>query len=324
MKPRDSSQNPPPNADLDEAVAYWIMRLSAKDCTDAERRVFENWLAQHPLHQQRYDQAQAQWQAMEAFKTMRFPEREAALRYRAAKKTRYFPLATAATVVLALGLTAFDADGWLGSWETYQTEKGGHSSVLLADGSRVELNTESEIQVHFNHWQRHVELIRGEAFFSVAHNAARPFKVQAGVGIIEDIGTQFEVFLKENQQVLVAVEEGSVSVTTSQTQELVAGQQLLYADSGEFSKPTPEEISALTAWRQGQLRFNNRKLADVLEEIGRYHDIRIHVSDPKLAKLAVSGVFKTHNLQGMMNAITLTLPVAGRYENANTIVLEPR
>ena len=327
MKQRETFQESFPQTPHETAI-YWLVRLSAQNCTDEERHKFEIWLAQNPQYPEIYAQAQAQWQAMEAFKAIRFPERDAALRYRAPKKytPRYFALATAATILLALGLTAFDPNGWLGGWETYATEKGEHDSITLTDGSRIELNTDTQVKVHFNRWQRSVELVRGEAFFTVAHNAKRPFKVQAGTGIIQDIGTQFEVFLQPNQ-VLVAVQEGEVSIQTSQNRNLVAGQQIAYANNGDFISLTGEkrrEIPALTAWRQGQLRFNNRRLDDVLAEVARYHDITIHVPDARLAKLPVTGIFKTDNLQGIMNAIALSLPVEGRYENAKTIVLEPR
>jgi transmembrane sensor len=318
MKKHENFQNSPETAE--ETAIYWLLRLSEKNCTQEEKRQFKIWLMQN---QQVYTEVKAQWQAMEAFKTMRFSEREAALSYRVRKKNlpRYALVATAASVLLALGLTAFEADGWLGSWETYTTEKGVQSSVRLADGSYIELNTDTELKVHFNRWQRQVELVRGEAFFAVTHNFERPFSVKARVGIIQDIGTRFNVFLQPNQ-VLVAVEEGEVSIKASQQMRLIANQQIAYSNAGEFIRPVKQDIDALTAWRQGQLRFNNRHLDEVLAEVARYHDISIRVADPSLAKLRVTGVFKSNNLQSILNAITATLPVSGRYENANSIVLE--
>lgn len=310
---------------VEETAVYWVVRLSADDCTEQERREFEAWIVE-PVHQERYAKALAQWQAMDALKSLHFPERTEALRYRAPKKylPRYVSFALAASVLLVVGLTAFiPNEGWLGQWETYRTEKGAFSRITLADGSYLELNTDTKVRVHLNRWMRNVEIIQGEAFFTVVHDENRPFIVEAGNGVIRDIGTQFDVFAQA-EQVLVAVEEGKVSVTTQQTKELNAGQQLTYSKQGDFINVATQEIPVLTAWRKKQLNFYKRPLEQVLTEISRYHAIKIEIQQPKLSKLTVTGVFQVNDLQGILNAIILNLPLKARYQNANTIVLEAR
>lgn len=286
----------------------WLLRIRSENCTATERQAFNSWLEESAGHRQAYETAQAQWEWMEPFKAMNFPARDAALRYRKKPPRRLLVYSAAASLLLALGLTAFMPNGWIGIPHTYIAEKGGRQTVTLADGSSVELNTDSEVRVHFNRWRRDVEIIKGEAFFTVIHNAERPFEVRAGSGRIRDIGTAFEVYIKP-EQVVVAVQEGIVEVQAAEKRELAAGQQLAFSNNGEFQALQGQDVAGLTAWRQGNLVFRNRRLDDVLAEIGRYHDTRIRLQDEALGKLRVSGTFHTAELDNTLSAIATLLPV---------------
>lgn len=299
----------------------WLLRIRSENCTETERQALNAWLEQSASHRQAYETAQAQWEWMEPFKAMNFPARDAALRYRRKPPRRLFVYSAAATLLLGLGLTAFMPNGWLGIPHTYVAEKGGRQTVTLADGSSIELNTESEVRVHFNRWQRSVDLIKGEAFFTVAHDAERPFEVRAGNGRIRDIGTAFEVYIKP-EQVIVAVQEGIVEVQTTGKRELTAGQQLAFNGGGEFQTLQGQDVAGLTAWRQGKLVFRDRRLDDVLAEVGRYHDTRIRLQNETLGKLRVSGTFHTAELDDTLNAIATILPVNIDHVGTHEIVLK--
>jgi len=312
----------PPSPDSVHAQAVdWILRIRSENCPETERHAFNTWLEESASHRQAYETVQAQWEWMEPFKAMNFPARDAALRYRGKSPRRLFIYSAAATLLLAMGLTAFMPNGWLGIPHTYVAEKGDRQTVTLADGSRIELNTESEVRVHFNRWQRSVEIIKGEAFFTVNHDAERPFEVRAGSGRIRDIGTAFEVYIKP-QHVIVAVQEGIVEVQASGKRELTAGQQLAFSNNGEFQALQAQDVAGLTAWRQGNLVFRDRRLDDVLAEVGRYHDTRIRLQNETLGKLRVSGTFHTAELGDTLNAIAAILPVNIDQVGEHEIVLK--
>jgi transmembrane sensor len=312
----------PPSTDSVHTQAIdWLLRIRSGNCTETERHAFNIWLEESPSRRQAYETAQAQWEWMEPFKAMDFPARDAALRYRKKSPRRLFMYGAAASLLLALGLTAFMPNGWLGVPHTYIAEKGGHQTIKLADGSSIELNTDSEVRVHFNRWQRSVEMIKGEAFFTVIHDAERPFEVRAGSGHIRDIGTAFDVYIKPDQ-VIVAVQEGIVEVQAFGKRELTAGQQLAFNDSGEFQALQGQDVAGLTAWRQGKLVFRNRRLDDVLTEVGRYHDTRVRLQNETLGKLRVSGTFHTAELNGTLNAIATILPVNIDHVGEHEIVLK--
>lgn len=242
----------PSSSDSVQAQAIdWLLRIRSENCTEAERHAFSRWREASAGHRQAYETAQSQWQWMEQFKSMDFPARDAALRYRKKSPRRMLKYSAAASVLLALGLTAFmPNDGWLGIPHTYMAGKGEHQSIALADGSSIELNTDSEVRVHFNRWRRNVEMVKGEAFFTVSHDAERPFEVRAGIGRIRDIGTAFDIYIKP-EQVLVAVQEGIVEVQASGKRELTAGHQLAFNGNGEFQVVQGQDVASLIAWRQG-------------------------------------------------------------------------
>lgn len=314
-----------PETAKSEAIA-WVLRLREPACTEADKANFTRWLAQNPLHPMLFEHYQTRWQGLGRFQGEDFPVRQAALSYRPPAR-KYAQtrrrLAIAAMVVLAFGVTAFAPNGWYGWTVAYQTAQGERQTVNLADGSTLELNSATAIRVKLNYWGRAVELRRGEAFFKVAHDASRPFTVTAANGKITDIGTQFDVYLKTGQ-VLVAVQEGSVEVDTKSKRILSANQTLAYNRAGEFLPGTAETVTNLTAWRQGQLVFDNRRLDDVLVELGRYHRTRLQLASPALAKLKVSGSFRTDRLDSSLAIIAETLPIIIQRPSADVVVLKMR
>lgn len=307
----------------DEAVR-WLVRLRSGECAEAEREDFELWLRADEGHRKAYEDVEGHWRWMEAFRTRRFRAREEALRYRPPRRSIRLLAGMGAVALLGASLqfTASGSDGWYGMRTTRVTGRGEHEVVSLADGSTLELNTDTVVKTHINRWRRSVELVRGEAYFSVVHEESRPFEVKAGGGVIHDLGTAFDVRVQP-ERVLVAVDDGSVRVEARDSRVLVAGQQLAYTRSGEFMHVAETPIHDLTAWRRGMVVFRDRPLHEVLDELGRYRDIHVRLAESAPGTRHLSGSFRTDDLDGALRQIAATLSLRLRHAGAADVLLEP-
>jgi transmembrane sensor len=179
--------------------------------------------------------------------------------------------------------------------------------------------------VQYTWTTRSVKLEHGEALFSVAHDAGKPFEVIAANGLIRDIGTRFNVYSQAGQ-VSVTVLEGEVSVTAGQNStphNLTPGQQMSYGSMGQISKIANVDIAAVTAWQKAQLVFKGQPLRVVLEQLGRYHEVTLQVTDPHLQALRVSGVFPSNNLKLALDTIAGALPVKISSPASRVFVINP-
>lgn len=306
---------------LRDQASDWLVRLRSPECNPAERAAFQAWLTRDPRHAQAFAEAEAQWQWMENFKRQSFHARTEALRYRPRRRV-WLRRVVAGSVALWLAVIGFAPYHWLGDEAEYATSKGEHQTVTLADGSRLELNTDSAVRVRFDPWRRRVDLLRGEVFFSVAHEAERVFEVRAGAGRITDLGTAFEVY-RQADRVAVAVTEGRVRVEAQEgRRDLDAQQQLAFDPQGRFLEAPQRPIAELTAWRQGRIIFRDRPLRDVLTEVGRYHAAVLRLAQPALGQLRVSGNFRADKLDAILTTIAMTLPVKAEADGRGGILLK--
>jgi transmembrane sensor len=202
-------------------------------------------------------------------------------------------LATAAVLVLALA-------GWLfatyPSWYGYATDIGELRAENLPDGSTVILNTASRLKVHYDGNERGVQLIGGEALFTVQRDARRPFRVYSDNAVIRVLGTQFNVHRRAHGT-QVAVLDGAVSISDRLTHtappiELRAGSEVEISSSGNIAAITPLNNAKVTAWQQKRLHFKEDTLEEIAAEFNRYNrEARIRLDDPAIADLRLSGVF---------------------------------
>jgi transmembrane sensor len=308
----------------DEAIE-WLIRLSAENCPDDDLQAFELWLKQSPTHRTVYRQMAGRMNWLERVAQSDTQTRTAALQYRPAPqktlKQHKLKLATVASLLIVLGVATFSSEGWYSNSSHYQVARGSHETISLADGSKLEMNTDSEIKVRINHWQRTVEVLKGEVYFSVIHNAEKPFIVTAGAGRSIDIGTEFDVY-RQSDQVIIAVKEGSVRVEANQSRDLIASEAVAYNQNGDFVGLPPNlNIDNVTAWRRGKLIFDNRRLDEVLGEIGRYHKVHLRLDGTQLADNKVSGTFFIDRLEGNLATIANSLNLTVHHESDREIVL---
>jgi transmembrane sensor len=301
----------------DDAAA-WFALTSDRPLDAGEQARFDEWLERSPRHTEEYRALQQIWGAADQLSKERLqallredsptslPRKTAVLRYAVAASV----VAVAVGAALWFGLnTANDYSG------QFATAFGERKQVTLPDGSVVDLNSRTRMEVHFVRGQRQVLLSEGEAMFSVQHDASRPFVVEAGKGRVTVTGTRFDV-RRDPAQTLIAVESGTVKVNGSEnsgdTVVLTAGLGSRVDGSGRVSPASAVNTAAIIAWRTGKLVFNDAPLSEVVEEVSRYRQRPLMVASGKTANLRLTSVFKADDTDSLLRALPSILPVTVR------------
>lgn len=302
---------------------YWVALVKSGECSEEQRAEFDAWLAHSPRHRELYREVSDTWDELNGFVPSISVEIAEARAY-APKSRRRFPLAMAAAVFIILA-----AGVWLlpdpALREIHRTAKGEQKEVHLTDGSRILINTDTELHVRYSKRERMIRLEHGEALFTVASGDDRPFDVMTRGGRIRDVSTEFSV-RRDGEKTSVVVLDGMVIVIAdgvAYPQPLNAGEGVSYRDSGQILQMERVDAVSLTAWKDRQLVLRSKPLEEVAKELARYHDVKILLEDDELSRMKVSGVFDVSDLQGLLDAIEVALPVSSS-RNGRAIMLSRR
>ncbi|MFQ5348707.1 MAG: FecR domain-containing protein [Rhodothalassiaceae bacterium] len=293
-----------------EEATRWFARLRRDHVSDSERAAFEAWRAENLAHRRAYDEISGLWSMMDGLEPQPRP-------LHCRQPGRVPRLAGALVASLLLIVTALYVAGSafdIGPWGLphYRTTLGEQRTVTLRDGSRVHLNTQTDMTVAFYDVERHVRLRSGEALFEVAPDPDRPFIVDAGAGRVHVTGTQFNIRL-DGEAAAVTVIEGHVDVSRrlddhGPSAQLVAGEGVL-VDAAGVSQVAAVDIASVTAWREGRLVFRGTPLRRVVADLNRYFVPEIRIGDPSLADLRLTAVIRLDDRNAILEALEATLPV---------------
>lgn len=328
LPPREGDDGP------EAAAARWLAYLYSGEATDAGRAEFAAWLHAAPAHARAYRQLQQTWRdlavpGVEGFFREAAPPAEAEVvrfearrpRTRAAARTRRGWLAAAA------GLAATVAVG-IGVWraqlydpvtsQVYVTAVGEVRTLALPDGSRLTLAAASQVQTEFARKRRHVDLLRGGAYFDVARDREAPFTVAVAATRVRVVGTRFEVD-RASQHVRVSVAEGVVQVApaavgtphpgTAGGVRLQAGQRVSASVDGRLGTVETFDPAQAAPWREGRLVYRNARLQDVVAEVNRYRTDKIVLADASLAELPITMAVRTDQTGALLEGLAATSPV---------------
>jgi ferric-dicitrate binding protein FerR (iron transport regulator) len=194
-------------------------------------------------------------------------------------------------------------------------KKGQRGSVTLSDGTLVSLNSESSITLpdRFKSDVREVYL-NGEAFFEVAKNEEKPFKIYVNGTVIEVLGTSFAVrAFPDDESVRTTVVEGLVSFR-SQDEDISEGVLLSAGDLGEFnlkrkkiSKELIENLDPYISWKEGYLTFEQASMTEVRKQLERKYDIEVVFEDSNIELLELTAELKSRSLRNVLETISLSL-----------------
>lgn len=310
-----------PGADLAQAerqaireAAFWYARLASGTGTAADQRDWQRWHDADPVHRQAWRRVEA---VRERFAGVPGPLAGATLRD--SIRTRRQVLSGLALLVSATALGGLGWHSGLGRHllADYRTTVGERRTFTLADGSRLQLDTDSAVSVLFDGERRLLRLEAGALLVDTGTDPhGRPFHVQTPHGWVRALGTRFTVRL-DPQSSLVAVLDKAVEVqprSGGARQRLEAGEQLRLTASA-LSRPQPNDPS-VGAWAQGSLIVIDRPLSEVLDELTRYRHGWLRC-DPQIAGLKVSGAFPLDDtdraLAALENAFSIQVVRRTRY-----------
>lgn len=299
-------------------AASWIARLHGPSRTPRMERDCLEWQQRSAAHRLAFERCTDTWQDVaqislaNAFAGSSKVQADSAVD--GLLRSRW-PTALAAGVLLSA--IFLSVQFWLGMG-LHSTGLGEHSLVVLDDGTRVSLNTDSRVRVKMGNERRTVDVERGEAYFEVAKDARRPFVVRAGRSEVVAVGTVFSVRLgtggaKPDAAVAVTLIEGVVTVQATRGSGQPAAKLLvlqpgervrMVGGDGAGGSVLSEQVDRprlepLVAWKRGEAVFDDVPLSDAIAELNRYNRIPVViVGDPTIGKLRISGVYRTGDTAG--------------------------
>ena len=330
---------------MGQAVA-WFVRLRDEPVSAEDRFAHAEWLADDPEHARAYAVLERDWMELGGLEERARPKLDllslAHARTRRSRALAVGGLSVAASVLVGvLVALQFDSTTTTARFETLKAEQ---RRISLPDGSRVHLNTDSQVDVRFTAQSREVTLERGEGLFDVNYDPHRPFIVRAGMTGVIAVGTRFAVHL-DGEDVTVTVVEGRVAVMPTGSDlasgdlggasattgngggESVPGRLLLEPErqarlgpDGQVKSVEAVVADNVTAWRTGRLVFDNAPLREVARQLSRYSPTGIRVA-PGVPNHPVTGIIQIRSARSMVDLLSEVVPVHAVRESSTLTVL---
>ena len=295
-------------------AADWFARLGARSVTNGDVANFDAW-RRDPRNDAAYAKIEALWRKAERLKGD--PEIEAvadAVVHPKAPPPPTKPVSglklppatvkwTGLGILICVAAVLASQPIWRGA--LYVTDAGEQRVVGLSDGSQVRLDTRTRLRVRFSKTARTIELERGQAFFTVAHDAARPFLVDAGDTEVRAVGTRFDV-RRDHQDVRVVLVQGVVEVRdetapSSPPVRLQAGEELTPEATGMTRRLA--DVEAATGWTQGRIVLRSVPLSQAVAEVNRYSRDQLELEPGPIGATEVSGVFDAGDTEAFLAAV---------------------
>ena len=282
-------------SDIKSEAAAWAVRVDAGPLDEARRLELEAWLAGDPRRRGAFLRAQAGLRLLDQSRVVSkvVPAPTARTTRRARGFAGVSPRAGWALAAMAAGLGAVVL--MLPAFDGFRTEVGEQRRVALRDGSVAMINTDSSVGVRLAKHQRRITLRRGEAWFQVAKDHARPFVVDAGPVHVRATGTAFSV-RREGDDARVVVTEGTVLAWRDGALvpplAISAGHEAFLAGNApQPPEAKPSRTEDVLAWRRGEIVLDGGTIASAVEEFNRYNTRKIVLRDPAVGRRTIVGYF---------------------------------
>lgn len=333
---------------IEEQAGAWVIKLDGdSELSRSEQLALKEWMGRGPAHREAIKSLAQFWGKMNVLTELSMPQQQSQQDQEilsSSRKSDWLQLFGSKFTALAFSLCLMAGVFWLQLDPSHSTDNGLYATavgqqqtIMLNDGSELQLNTNSQIKIHYSRGYRDIYLLQGEAHFTVASNKNRPFRVLAGRGLVRAIGTAFSVYL-DHDNVEVMLTEGRVALqlrqpdnistdsvvssgkmaeapaTIRELGQLTAGQtaviKSVVSDSGvgasieaSIDELDPQDMARKLSWRKGFILFKGTPLDQVLEEVSRYSQISIELTDPAMAAIKIGGQFRVGEVDAIFESL---------------------
>lgn len=315
---------------IDATAADWIARLDRGPLSEEETQALEAWLGGDARRRGALLRAGAlslQSESAQAlgpdFDAAQFARAEVPAPHNPVTRRRMLAwtgaggLAAASLAVLVVSVRPAAA---------ITTGLGEIRLVTLDDGSTIVLNTQSSMRVRYSDTIRRIELLYGEAYFTVLPDGRRPFVVDLAGQPLRAARGMFRVRKLDDKPIDIIVDQGGVSLGdagTSRAMFMPAQTRLTLTAAGPLSSPQPvsaELVSRALAWREGRVAFEGESLSEAAAEFARYSKVRIEIPDPALAREPITGLFAASDPVGFSRAVASALDAQAEQQGGIVIL----
>jgi transmembrane sensor len=313
-----------PTITAEDAAAYWLIQRDKGEILEGNPQ-FLAWLAAASDHLRAWDEAVALW---ESFEDRSDPLLDAMRRDALSARRGHGAVlklgAIAASIIIML------IGGSVG-WRMYESRPDGHqagpivpldarptfvakgpgpATFTLPDGSLVTLNANAALAVRYTAGRRAVRLLRGQGFFHIVHDPARPFTTDAGENVISDLGTEFDILMRDHA-LSVTLVSGSIAVATKEGggASMSTPGQMLEIAPGQLDRIVTANLENVAAWRTAYIEFHDKPLEEALAQINQYGGAPARLADLSIRTIKVSGRFRTGDPARFARALAEIYPL---------------
>lgn len=313
---------------ISDRAAEWVARIDRESGGAAARAELEAWLAGDERRRGAYFRAQAAWRMLDRASVLgagQAPTQETAsldageeeqnpvgADHRLRLPRRRVLWGTGAAIAASLAACLLVPGLLQPPPQRIETELGEIRRVPLDDGSLAAVNTQTTLDVTLTPEVREIELARGEVWFQVAKDRARPFVVEAGAVRVKAVGTAFAVH-RTGIGVDVQVTEGTVEVWreggTGAVRRVSAGMRTFVGKAPGAPRVVAagDQIDRSLSWRTGQLVFEGDTVAEAAAAFNRYNAVKLEITDPALGQQKMIGRFRTNEPDAFARAAAALL-----------------
>lgn len=321
-----------PHQQVVKQAIHWLLRLRNNATNSRLRQQCDVWRAEHREHElawQRVQSLQAELSnnlravpgAQVAFNTL---ENSA----QGLGRRQALKLLSGALLMGSAAWLGKDAIGWQQWTADFATATGERRGFQLPDGTRLELNTASAVDLDYTAHQRLIKLTRGEIVVTCGGTSEgvsfdRPLRVQSRHGVFEGVAARF-IVRQDTDCTRLSVTSGTVAIHSPLAADglpiqVQAGQSYLI-DRSRAQLAPPQDMDA-GAWIDGLIVTRNMRLGDFIDEVGRYRPGYLTCA-ADAANLRLSGVFRLEDTDKLLAILPQTLPVQLRYRTRYWVTLE--